>query len=81
MKLVSTRLKPVVWLLATSSLILPNDVDWAVRPLTAVLIAPNKDILRNSELVGRLNSRKRANNEVTDFAGIGAEAPRHNLQV
>ena len=37
MKLVSTRLKPVVWLLAMSSLMLPNAPDWAVSPLMARL--------------------------------------------
>jgi hypothetical protein len=44
MKLVSTRLNPTVWLLATLSLMLPKAFDCADNPLTAVFIAPNKDI-------------------------------------
>ena len=44
MKLVSTRLYPTVWLLATLSLMLPKALDCADSPLTAVFIAPNKDM-------------------------------------
>ena len=44
MKLVSTSLKPVVWLFAMLSLMLLNAADWALRPLIAVLIEPNSDI-------------------------------------
>jgi len=69
-KLVSTRLKPTVWLLATSSLMLPNAVDCDVRPLTDVLIAPNRDMFKRSENIADVRSRNRAKYEVTDFADI-----------
>ncbi len=44
MKDVSVPLKPVVWLLATLSLMLLNAADCAFRPLTAVFIAPSNDM-------------------------------------
>ena len=39
----SVPLNPVVWLFATLSLMLLNAADWAVRPLTAVSNAPNRE--------------------------------------
>ena len=53
MKLVSTRLKPTVWLLATLSLILLNALDCADRPLIAVLMAPNRDIGNSCNFAAR----------------------------